>query len=262
MSTFAVGAPLALVTGASSGLGKAIARRLAADGYRVLLVARSAGPLAELAAELPGSIPVPADLLDDATPERLAAAVQEAGGSLKVLVNNAGIGGRGRFGEIGAAGVQRVMATNFDAQLRVTEALLPALREAAPSSVLIVSSVSGRAARPSAGAYSASKFALNGWADALRGEEAAAGVHVGTILPGFIATEGFPQAELIASWKTRWLVGKPGHVADAAARLIRTRRPERYAPPAWRIVAILVALFPRLVAKASAAPAMTPTAKE
>lgn len=255
-------APLALVTGASSGLGKAIAERLAGDGYRVLLVARRAEELAALAARLPGAIAVPADLLDEGAPEALADAVRAAGGPLKVLVNNAGIGGRGRFGEAGFAGVQRVMALNFDAQLRVTQALLPLLREATPSSVLFVTSVSGRTARPGAGAYSASKFALNGWAEALRAEEAAGGVHVGVILPGFIATEGFPQSELVGSKKTSWLVGKPEQVADAAAYLIKTRRPERHAPPAWRIVSVLVALVPRLVAKVSAAPAMTPKASD
>jgi short-subunit dehydrogenase len=153
------------------------------------------------------------------------------------------------------------MKLNFDAQLRVTEALLPAVRAAAPSSILIVSSVSGKIARPGAGAYSASKFALNGWADALRAEEAAYGVHVGTILPGFIATEGFPQRELLASWKTAWMVGKPEMVADAAEYLIRTRRPERYAPPAWRVMNLLAALAPRVVARMVAKPALTPSTK-
>jgi short-subunit dehydrogenase len=177
------------------------------------------------------------------------------------LVNNAGLGGRGTFGTIGYEGYRRVMVLNFDAQLRATEALLPAIR-AAKGSILIVSSVSGRISRPNAGAYSASKFALNSWADALRAEEAAHGVHVGLILPGFIATEGFPQQELLDKAVTRRLVGKPEHVADAAALLIRTRRPERHAPPLWRVPTLLVALAPRVVAKAVAKPALTPTATD
>lgn len=178
-----------------------------------------------------------------------------------MLVNNAGAGGRGEFSKIGAEGVQRTMALNFDAQLRVTEALLPALRAAAPSSILNVASISGRVARPGGGAYSASKFALIGWADALRGEESAHGVHVGTILPGFIATEGFPQRELTSSRKTRWLVGRPEQVADAAMYLLRTRRPQRSAPPWWHAVTIIVGLFPRLVAKIAAKPELTPSTK-
>ncbi|MDQ8046307.1 MAG: SDR family NAD(P)-dependent oxidoreductase [Patulibacter sp.] len=254
--------PLALVTGASSGLGKAIAQRLTADGYGVILVARRAEVLQEIAKELPGAHVAAVDLLAPDGPAKLAAAVDALGGKLKVLVNNAGIGGRGTFADIGVEGYKRVFALNFDAQLRATEALLPALRAASPSSVLIVSSVSGKIARPKAGAYSASKFALNGWADALRAEEAAHGVHVGTILPGFIATEGFPQAELLAKRATRWLVGEPSQVADAAAYLIRTRRPERHAPAPWRIATVAVALAPRLVARLISRPEMVPSATE
>lgn len=253
--------PLALVTGASSGLGEAMARRLSADGYRVILLARRADRLESLAQSLPGAFTLPVDLLAADAPAKVAAAVDAAGGKLSVLVNNAGIGGRGTFADAGYAGVRKTMDLNFDAQLRVTEALLPALRAGAPSSVLIVSSVSGKVARPGAGAYSASKFALNGWAEALRAEEAAHGVHVGVILPGFISTEGFPQKELTGSWKTRWLVGRPEHVADAAARLIKSRRPERYAPAGWKVMGVLVALLPGLVARIVAKPAMTPSTK-
>lgn len=253
--------PLALVTGASSGLGEAIARRLSSDGYRVILLARRADRLEQLAAGLPGALTLPVDLLASDAPAKVAAAVDAAGGKLSVLVNNAGIGGRGTFAEAGYAGVKQTMDLNFDAQLRLTEALIPALRAAAPSSILVVSSVSGRVARPGAGAYSASKFALIGWADALRAEEAAHGVHVGVILPGFISTEGFPQRELTGSWKTKWLVGRPEQVADAAAKLIRTRKPERYAPPLWKVMGVLTALLPGVIAKIVGRPALTPTTK-
>ena len=85
------------------------------------------------------------------------------------------------------------MEVNFDAVVRLTEALLPLLRRSAPSAIVNVSSTAGRVARPGSGAYSASKFALAGWSDALAGEEAPNGVHVGLVLPGFITTEGFPQ---------------------------------------------------------------------
>ncbi len=90
------------------------------------------------------------------------------------------------------------MAINFDAQVRLTEALLPLLRASAPAAIVNVSSTAGRVARAGSGAYSASKFALAGWSDSLWAEEREHGVHVGLVLPGFIATEGFPQSELMA----------------------------------------------------------------
>ncbi|HMS73308.1 MAG TPA: SDR family NAD(P)-dependent oxidoreductase, partial [Baekduia sp.] len=111
--------------------------------------------------------------------------------------NNAGRGGRGTFGDTGYDKVAETMALNFDAQLRLTEALLPLLRTSAPSSIVNVASTAGRVSRAGAGAYSATKFALIGWSEALSYEEKPHGVHVGVVNPGFIATEGFPQQELI-----------------------------------------------------------------
>ena len=85
------------------------------------------------------------------------------------------------------------MELNFDAAVRLTEALLPLLRASAPSAIVNVASTAGRVARGDSGAYSAAKFALAGWTDALHLEEKPHGVHVGLVLPGFVATEGFPQ---------------------------------------------------------------------
>ncbi len=90
-----------------------------------------------------------------------------------------------------------------------TEALLPLLRASAPSAIVNVASTAARVARAGTGAYSASKFALAGWSDALWAEERAHGVHVGLVLPGFISTEGFPQSELTAKPWTRWIVSTP-----------------------------------------------------
>src|ERR1700681_1171750 len=96
------------------------------------------------------------------------------------------------------------MGLNFDAPVRLTEALLPLLRSSAPSAIVNVASTASRVARAGTGAYSASKFALAGWSDALWAEERPHGVHVGLVLPGFISTEGFPQTELTERPWTRW----------------------------------------------------------
>ena len=242
----------AVVTGASSGIGEAAARRLARDGWRLLLVARREDRLRELAQSLPGASFVAVDLTDEDAPARVRDAVeQQLGGELHLLVNNAGASRRAAFGEErgGWENVRWTMALNFDAVVRLTEALLPILRRSAPSSIVNVSSVSGRVASPRSGAYSASKFALAGWTEALHMEEKANGVHVGLVLPGFVATEGFPQTPLVKNPATRWIVSKPEVVADAIVDAGPGGRFERTTPRGYRVVALLRAVAPRLVVR-------------
>jgi uncharacterized protein len=131
-----------------------------------------------------------------------------------------------------------------------TEALLPLLRASAPSAIVNVGSVAGRVARGGAGAYSASKFALAGWSDALFQEERPHGVHVGLVQPGFIATEGFPAAELRGRALTRWLVSTPDRAAEAIVAAGLRRRAEVYVPRPWRAVAVARALAPGLLRRA------------
>jgi short-subunit dehydrogenase len=139
------------------------------------------------------------------------------------------------------------MAINFDAQVRLTEALLPLLRASAPSAIVNVASTAGRVTRAGTGAYSASKFALAGWSDALYAEEKAHGVHVGLVLPGFVSTEGFPQSELTAKPWTRWLVSTPERAAEAIYDAGVRRRAERYVPRPYGIFAVLRVIAPALV---------------
>jgi short-subunit dehydrogenase len=239
----------AVITGASSGIGEATARRLDRDGWRLLLVARREDRLERLAESLADASYLAADLTGDDAPERVRAAVEERLGGLTLLVNNAGAGWRAYFGDEdgGYANVRRTMDVNLDAPVRLTEALLPILRQSAPSSIVNVASVAGRVPYPRGGAYAASKFALAGWSESLRYEEEPHGVHVGLVLPGFVATEGFPQEQLVGDAKTRWAVSTPDKVADAIVAAGPGGDPERYVPRPWAAVAVLRALAPGLV---------------
>jgi short-subunit dehydrogenase len=143
------------------------------------------------------------------------------------------------------------MRLNFDAQVRLTEALLPLLRRSAPSALVNVASVAGRTARPRVGAYCASKYALCGWTEALQQEEAPHGVHVGLVLPGFIVTEGFSQAPLAARARTRWLLSTPERVAEAILDAGPGGRAERYVPRPYGVVPVLRLLLPGLWRRAA-----------
>ena len=238
---------IAVVTGASSGIGEATARRLAREpGAKLVLVARREERLRKLADELAATY-VAVDLTDDGAPDKVLAHVRETHGRLDLLVNNAGAAWRAKFADGGWENVRRTMEVNFDAVVRLTEALLPMLRESSPSAIVNVASTAGRVARGGTGAYSASKFALIGWTDSLYAEEKPHGVHVGMVLPGFIATEGFPQAELTGRAATRWAVSTADKAAEAIVDAGLRGRPERYVPRPYWVFAALRIVFPRLV---------------
>jgi uncharacterized protein len=239
-----------LVTGASSGIGEATAKRLAQEtGVELVLVARREERLRALAGSLPCDASwLAVDLTEADAPQRIRAHLGERhGGRLTLLVNNAGASWRGAFAEAGYDNVHRHMQLNFDAVVRLTEALLPSLRASAPSAIVNVASTAGRVARARTGSYSASKFALIGWTDALFAEERPHDVHVGMVLPGFIATEGFPATELRQSPLTRWTVSKPEKVAEAIVETGLHGKAERYVPRPYALAAIARILFPRLV---------------
>jgi uncharacterized protein len=251
---------IALVTGASSGLGAATARRLAREpGARLVLVARRRDRLEALAAELGGATVIAADLVDEDTPKLVADRVETEHGRLDLLVNSAGVGGRGTFAKSGWAEVKRTMAINFDAQVRLTEALLPLLRRSAPSGIVFIGSVAGRVSRARAGSYSASKFALAGWTEALYMEERRHGVHVALVQPGFVPTEGFPQRELLARPWTRWMVSSEDKVAEAIVDVWRRRRPEAYVPRPYGLVPVARVLLPGLYRRVVGGGAFTPS---
>jgi short-subunit dehydrogenase len=254
---------VAIVTGASSGIGEATARRLAREpDIHVLLVARREEQLNALAAELGGperATVLALDLVRKDSARRIRRHLErEHDGALHLLVNNAGASWRGRFGDVGWENIEQNMKLNFEAPVRLTEALLPLLRSTAAAqrdpaaenrrvAIVNVASTAGRVARPGSGAYSASKFALIGWSDSLYAEELAHGVHVGVVLPGFIRTEGFPASELRASPLTRRIVAEPPLVAEAIFEAGPGGRPERYVPRYYWLPAALRILVPRLI---------------
>jgi short-subunit dehydrogenase len=251
-----------VITGASSGIGEATARRIGREpGAELVLVARREERLRALAEQLPcAASHVATDLTGADAPARVAEHVSERLEGLTLLVNNAGSSWRASFADGGHDNVRRHMELNFDAVVRLTEALLPALRESAPAAIVNVASTAGRVSRARTGAYSASKFALVGWSDSLYAEERPHGVHVGLVLPGYIATEGFPATELRSRALTRWLVSKPEKVAEAILDAGPGGRAERYVPRPYGLAAVARILAPgltRRVLSGGAAGALT-----
>ncbi len=263
------GAFTAVLTGASSGIGEATAHRLARErGAQLVLVARREERLAALARELGGASVLPLDITHPDAPGRIRELLErEHGGELHLLINNAGASWRGTFADTGWANVERHMKLNFEAPVRVTEELLPLLRRTAqkqsgaPVAIVNVASTASRVSRPGAGAYSASKFAIAGWADALAAEERPHGIHVGTVFPGFVATEGFPATELRARATTRWIVSTPERVAEAIIEAGPGGKAERYVPRPYWLAAAARLLAPALVRRALAGGALTTAVK-
>jgi NADP-dependent 3-hydroxy acid dehydrogenase YdfG len=175
--------PLALVTGASRGIGAAVARRLA-DDHDLLLGGRDEAALSDLAGELPSARPWPVELTD---PDGLRAAT-EVVSRLDVLVHSAGVARLGPLAEATVAQWQESFAVNVIAVAELTRLLLPALR-AARGQVVLINSGAGLRANPEWGLYAASKFALRAYADVLRSEEEPHGLRVTSVHPGRTATD-------------------------------------------------------------------------
>jgi NAD(P)-dependent dehydrogenase (short-subunit alcohol dehydrogenase family) len=240
----------ALVTGASSGIGAAVARLLAREGYRVALLARDERRLDEVLRELPGDghVSVVCDLTDPAAIERALGGVESAFGGLELVVNNAGTGYRARVAELDPALVRRVLETNVSALLLVCRAALPLLVRGTAPVVVNVASVVGRRGIPGQAVYSASKAAVCSIGEALRVEWAEHGIAVCTLNPGLTATGFFEAQPNPAGLDHPDLATAQG--ADDVARevlaLDRRPRPERSLRSKWRWLALLSIAAPRL----------------
>ena len=179
----------ALVTGASSGIGKATAEGLAQAGYSVIAAARRLERLAALAEQYPAISPCQVDLSQPAAVEDFCREIATRSEPIAVLVNNAGYSTRGVVEDVALDDIRRLFDVNFFALIRLTQACLPGMRRARRGTIINLSSIVGKFPFPGSGVYAASKYAVEGITDALRIELAPLGIRVVAIRPGAIATE-------------------------------------------------------------------------
>ena len=238
------GERIAVVTGASSGIGEAIARALSRTGWHCVLLARRAGELERISGEIGGEWQV-CDVSDRTQVDAVAARVLDRHPSIGLLVNNAGMPARGSFLDIDPELVERVTAVNYLGGVWCLRAFAPGLRRAAPSHVVNLVSVAGTVAFAPAGAYAASKHAQLAFSRSTAALLRGSGIHVHTVMPGFVETEGFPQRATLRSPLLRRFVIEAGDVADAVVKAIEKNRSEVTVP--WfpyRLAAIGQVLVP------------------
>jgi uncharacterized protein len=238
-----LGGATTLLTGATGGLGQAVARALAARGALLILTGRRSEVLEPLAAEVDGRA-LAADLSDPAQVERLLA---EAG-PIDVLVANAGLPASGKLGSFSVEEIDRALAVNLRAPMVLARALIDGMVERRRGHMVFVSSLSGKAASGGGSVYAATKFGLRGFALGLREDLVGRGVGVSVVLPGFIRGAGMfhesgARLPPFAGTKT------PADVASAVVEAIEEDRLEiEVAPLPLRAGATLAGLAPGPVA--------------
>ncbi|MFT0786496.1 SDR family oxidoreductase [Synechococcus sp. H55.10] len=217
----------ALITGASRGIGKAVALRLAEEGIAVALVARSHPDLLAVQAEIQakgGKAEVfPIDLADlPALPQQLQALLDRFGGC-DVLVNNAGVAYVGPLANVALSDWQRVIDLNLTAAFLCAQAVLPAMRRQRFGVIVNVVSIAGKRAFPNWGAYCASKFGLLGFSQALAEEERQHGIRVTSLCPGAVDTPLWDTDTVQVDFDRSKMLS-PEWVADLIAYLVRLPR--------------------------------------
>ncbi|RJP58619.1 MAG: SDR family NAD(P)-dependent oxidoreductase [Deltaproteobacteria bacterium] len=180
---------MALVTGASSGIGRETAIRLAGKGFKVIAAARRRDRLAELADQVQGITPRQVDLSDPEDVERFCRDISNLQEPVSVLINNAGYSVRGALEDVSIEDVRRVFEVNLFAMIQVTQACLPGMRRLRGGTIINISSIAGKFTFPLGGVYASTKHAVEAVTDALRMEVRPFGIRVVAIRPGAIATE-------------------------------------------------------------------------
>ena len=238
---------VAVVTGASSGIGEATARELTRRGWFCVLIARRQERLAVVAAELGGEYEV-CDVSYREAVDRIAGAVLARHPRIDLLVSNAGIPGRGDFLSLEPDRIEAVLATNYLGSVWCARAFLPGLGPG--SRIVNVVSVAGVVALAPAGPYAASKHAQLAFSRALTGTLAPKGIGVLTVLPGFVETEGFPQRGRFRGRLYRTVVD-PAFVGARIVDAVERGQRELFVPRWSRLFALVQALAPTLIARIS-----------
>jgi short-subunit dehydrogenase len=243
---------VAVITGASSGIGEATARELARRGWRCVLLARRRDRLEALGQEIGAEWEV-CDVSDRAQVEEAAARVLSRHPEIGLLVNNAGVPGRGTFVSTEADTITRVLDTNYLGGVWCTRAYLPGLRAAAArggAHVVNVISVAGTIAFAPAGPYAAAKHAQLAFSRSLAATLRAERIQVHTVLPGFVETEGFKPRTTLRSGLMRRFVIESEDVANAIVKAVEKGKREVTIP--WfpyRLVSVFQSLFPGVLAR-------------
>jgi short-subunit dehydrogenase len=261
MRPYDVAAGTAVVTGAASGIGEALAHALAARGSELVLLDRDSEGLSAVASDVRELTPGCAvtthvvDLADDDATRAIGARLAAEHPGTTLLVNNAGIALDGRFDQVTLEEFDAVLAVNFRAVVRLTHALLPVLKANPGAHLVTVSSVFGIVAPPGQVAYAASKFAVRGFTEALRAELAADGVGVTVVHPGGIRTR-IAESALVGSGVdpaesargrvqfAKLLRIPPEKAAEQIVDAVERRRPRLLIGASAKVPDVLVRLFP------------------
>lgn len=237
---------VAVVTGGSSGIGAAIARRLTEHGWQCVLLARGEERLRAVAEETGAELEI-CDVGDREAVGRVAEAVLARHPAIALLVNNAGIPGRRGFLSADPETIEDVVGVNYLGSVWCLRAFLPGLEAASPSHVVNIVSVAGTVAFPPSGPYSAAKHAQLAFSRAVAAELKPRGIRVHTVMPGFVETEGFPQRDILKMPVLGRLVVGPEAVARHVVRVVEHDRRESFIPWWYRFGALAQALAPGLV---------------
>jgi NAD(P)-dependent dehydrogenase (short-subunit alcohol dehydrogenase family) len=212
-------------------------------GWRCVLVARGRERLEAVAAET-GSEAEVCDVADREAVRGLAERVADRHGAVQLLVNNAGIPARGGFLEVSEERIEEVVRIDYLGGVWCLRAFLPLLERGAPSHLVNVVSVAGTVAFGPSGPYAAAKHAQIAFSRNIAAELDARGIHVHTVCPGPVETEGFPQQRLLETGWGRRIVVQPERVADAILRAVERGRPETFVPPGFRLAAAAAGVAP------------------